>query len=473
LQKRIRMKRTVFTSAAVVAVTVLTLGAQTKVTPPDNKYTPAQDVELGLQAAQEARQQLPVMRDDAINSYVEGLGRRLVQQIEPALRQPEFRYSFETVNLREINAFALPGGPMFLHRGMIEAASTEGEMVSVMAHELSHVVLRHGTAQASKAGKYQLGQVAGAVIGAIIGGRVGGVVAQGTQFGLGTAFLRFGREYERQADLMGAQIMARAGYDPRDMAAMFRTIERQGGSNGPEWLSSHPNPGNRSEYITKEAQMLRVTDPVRSTQGFDRLKAHLKGLPPAPSAEQVARETSRRGGVGGDAPAGTGGTIASRVEPPSKRYREYREGDVFRIAVPSNWRERPASSSVTFAPDGAFGQINGQPVFTHGIEVGLARNQSRDLRSASEALLESLAGSNPQLRQRSEWLATNISGRRGLQTTLQNVSEANGRPESIVLITTQTRDGNLFYTIAVAPQDEVRTYEPAFQQVVRSIRLNE
>src|SRR4029077_13634667 len=107
---------------------------------------------------------------------------------------------------REINAFALPGGPMFVNRGMIEAAHTEGAVAGVMAHELSHVLLRHGTAQAAKATKYEIGQVAGAVFGAIIGGGWGQVISQGTQFGLGTAFLRFGREYERQADLEGAQI---------------------------------------------------------------------------------------------------------------------------------------------------------------------------------------------------------------------------------------------------------------------------
>ena len=202
--------------------------SQTQITPPDNKYTPAQDVELGLQAAAEARQQLPVMRDDAVTSYVEDIGHRLTAAIPPELRHPEFRYTFEVVNVREINAFALPGGPMFVNRGMIEAASTEGEVAGVMAHELSHVVLRHGT-QASKATKYEVGQVAGAVLGAIIGGGWGQVISQGTQFGLGAAFMRFSREFERQADIEGSHIMARAGYDPRDMANMFKTIAKQGG----------------------------------------------------------------------------------------------------------------------------------------------------------------------------------------------------------------------------------------------------
>src|SRR6185295_18687893 len=177
----------------------------------------------------------------AVSSYLEGIGRRLADAIPADMRHAEFRYTFEPVNVKEINAFALPGGPMFVNRGMIEAANSEGEVAGVMAHELSHVLLRHGTAQASKATKYEVGQLLGAIGGAIIGGGLGTVVAQGTQFGLGAAFLRFGRDFERQADLEGAQIMALAGYDAHEMANMFKTIEKQSGSGGPEWLSDHPN----------------------------------------------------------------------------------------------------------------------------------------------------------------------------------------------------------------------------------------
>src|SRR4029453_3586430 len=201
------------------------------------------------------------------------------------LRHPEFRYTFKVVNVKEINAFALPGGPMYVNRGMIEAARNEGEVAGVVAHELSHVALRHGTAQATKATPYQVGTIAGAIIGAIVGGTAGSGIAQGTQFGLGTAFLRYSREYEKQADLEGSQIMARAGYDPRDMANMFRTIEKQGGSGGPQWLSDHPNPGDRSEYITREAQSLQVRNPIRDTRAFAEVKSHLKGLPRAPTTE--------------------------------------------------------------------------------------------------------------------------------------------------------------------------------------------
>src|SRR5262245_28046854 len=337
------MKRTIFTRTRAAAVLVLAasalVGAQTPITAPPNDYTPAQDVELGRKAAAEARQQLPIMRDDAVSSFINDIGGRLVDVIPAELRHPEFRYTFEPVNVREINAFALPGGPMFVNRGMIEAAHTEGEIAGVMAHELSHVALRHGTAQASKASKYELGQVAGAVLGAIIGGGWGQVISQGTQFGLGTAFLRFSREYEKQADLEGAQIMARAGYDPRDMANMFRTIEKEGGSGGPQWLSDHPNPGNRVEYITQEARALQVTNPIHSSPAFQQVQAHLKQLPRAPTTEEATRTAGGRAG----GPSGTSGRDArvptGSVEAPASSYRTYDEGNLFRVSVPANWRE--------------------------------------------------------------------------------------------------------------------------------------
>jgi hypothetical protein len=339
-----------------------------------------------------------------------------------------------------------------------------------MAHELSHVLLRHGTAQASKAGKYQMGQVAGAVLGAIIGGTVGSVVAQGTQFGLGTAFLRFGREYEKQADILGAQLMARAGYDARDMASMFRTIEKQGGANGPEWLSDHPNPGNRSEYIEKEAQSLRVSNPITDRASFERVNAHLKTLPRAPSSEEVARSNTRGTRSRDDSrPAGTLGP----VQPPSSRFREYVEGDLFRISVPNNWRELPGSTAVTFAPNGAFGQVGDQSVFTHGVEVGILRSERHELAQATNDLIQTLAQSNRRLSQRSDSYNAIIDGRRALQTRLENVSDATGQPEVIQLFTTRLRDGTLFYLVGVSPEPEYPAYEPAFEQVVRSIKLND
>jgi len=459
------MKRTV-PLAFLLSATVL--ASQTQITPPANNYTPAQDVELGVQAASEARRQLPVMRDDAVSSYVEDVGRRLVSAIPAERRHSEFHYTFEVVNVREINAFALPGGPMFVNRGMIEAAHSEGEVAGVMAHEISHVVLRHGTAQASKATKYEVGQVAGAVLGAIIGGGWGQVISQGTQFGLGAAFMRFSREFERQADLEGSHIMARAGYDAREMANMFKTIEKQGGSGGPQWLSDHPNPGDRYAYITREAQSLRIDNPIRDTRGFDQVQGHLRQLSPAPTTEQATKNGAGRttGTSGRSVPTPTG-----RVEPPSSSFRSYNEGNLFMVSVPANWQEIQSSSSVTFAPNGAYGQANGQTVFTHGVEFGMGRNESHDLQTATDELIQSLAGGNPKLSRTSGYERVNVANRRGLRTVLRNRSEVTGQDEGIQLVTTKMRDGNLFYAIGVAPVSDFASYRPVFDRIVGSLKL--
>ena len=135
----------------VLSLSAPGLFAQTAVKLPKNRYTPQQDVQLGREAAAEIRKQYPIIEDERITRYLTGLGDRLVAAAPAELQESVYEYSFTPVNLKEINAFALPGGPMFVHRGMFEAAATEGEVVGVMAHELSHVLLRHGTANASKA----------------------------------------------------------------------------------------------------------------------------------------------------------------------------------------------------------------------------------------------------------------------------------------------------------------------------------
>jgi len=454
------------TVAALLLSSAL-VSAQTVVTPPDNNYPVSQDVELGRKAAAEVRQQLPTMRDDLVTSFVEGVGRRLVAAIPPELQHPEFHYTFEVVNVREINAFALPGGPMFVNRGMIEAAKNEGEVAGVMAHELSHVVLRHGTAQASKATKYEVGQVAGAILGAIIGGGWGQVISQGTQFGLGAAFMRFSREYEKQADIEGSHIMARAGYDPRDMANMFKTIEKESGPGGPQWLSDHPNPGNRYEYITDEARKLRVDNPIRDTREFTQVQGHLRQLPRAPTTEEVTRSGNRRTT---SSRSGENGTIG-RVEPPSSSFRTYDEGNLFRVSVPANWRELQDTNTVTFAPDGGYGNYNGSNVFTHGMEFGLARNESHDLQTATDELLQSLAQGNPNMRRSGGYDRVNFAGHRGLRTVVSNRNEATGQDEAIQVYTTQLRDGTMMYAIGVAPDREFSSYRSIFDRVVGSVQV--
>jgi Zn-dependent protease with chaperone function len=458
-------------AASFLTVAASLAVAQTRITPPKNKYTPAEDVELGQQAAKEVEQQLPLLRDDGIEAFVDRIGRRLVQVMPPSLEHREFRYTFKIINVREINAFALPGGPMYINRGMIQAAAGEGEVAGVMAHELSHVILRHGTAGATKQQPFAIGAMAGAIAGAIIGGNVGQVVAQGTQFGLGTYFLRYSREYEKQADLLGVQLMARAGYNPLDLMRMFQTIAKQGGGGGPQFLSDHPNPGNREAYITQEASHLRIEGQAGDAREFARVQDGLRRLAPAPTTEQVTRRGKQSPPQSRQpAPAGN---IGTRVAAPSSRYKSYTGGNLFRVSVPDNWREMATSSSVKFVPDGAYGEVQGQTVFTHGAELGFTRNETHSLREATEEFIDGLAQSNPSLRATGDPRNTTLSGRNGLVVTLTNVSEVTGRGETVMVFTTLLRDGNLFYCIAVAPQDEYQTYQQSFQRVAQSIRLSD
>ncbi|HAF16516.1 MAG TPA: hypothetical protein DHU55_10600 [Blastocatellia bacterium] len=459
---------TVFTLLAM-PVSVFT---QTKIAYHSNKYKPTDDVKVGRQAAAEVEQQMPILNDVEATSYVSRVGQRLVSAIPPEFQHPEFSYYFKIVNARDINAFALPGGPMYVNRGMIEAARNEGEMAGVMAHELSHVALRHGTAQASKAQKY--GLLAGILgIGGQILGGPAGAAAQVAGQGVGVYFLKFSREYETEADILGAQIMARAGYDPHDLASMFQTIERQSGGGGGGFLSDHPSPANRYERINQEAQYLRVENPVRDTRDFARIQERLRGMGTAPTMAEIARGGQRyptsenTGNYPNNPPRGS-------VSNPSSRYQSYSElGGIVRASVPNNWRELGGSNSVWFAPEGAYGQYQNQAVFTHGVNLGIAQTQSRNLQQATNELLNSLGQGGGNLRQRSGYQRTTVAGRTGSTTTLSNTNEATGQAEVVTVITTQLRNGELFYMIAVAPENEFGSYQNAFRNILRSLQLND
>lgn len=470
INKSVFKRQTLIAWLALVAISVMPFSAlaQTQIKYHSNKYSVSDDVKLGRQAAQEAERQFPLLRDEEVRGYVENVGRRLVAGIPSQFQHSEFQYYFKVVNARDINAFALPGGPMYVNRGMIEAARSEGEMAGVMAHEISHVALRHGTAQATKGQKYGLLAGIAGIAGTIFGGPGVGQLAQAP---FAVYLLKFSREYETEADILGAQIMAQAGYDPRDLANMFRTIEQQGGGGG-GFLSDHPSPSDRYARINREAQYLRVNSPARDTRDFARIQERLRGYQRAPTMAEIQRSGQRypagesTGNYPDNPPSG-------RVAYPSSRYQNYSifNGGV-QVNVPSNWRQINDGSSVWFVPEGAYGQHNGQAVYTHGANFGVAQSNSRNLQRATEDLINGLAQGNNNLRMSGGYQRTTMSGRTALFSTLSNVNEATGRPENVRLITTQLRNGQLFYMIAVAPQNE-RNFENAFQSILQSVRIND
>jgi Zn-dependent protease with chaperone function len=472
------MRRSRSAAAILVAVWVTAAHpyAQTVIKPPKNKFTPEQDVQIGREGAEEVRKQYPVITDERIQTYLTTLGERLVAAAPADLKQPVFQYSFTPVNLKEINAFALPGGPMFVHRGMFDASASEGEVVGVMAHELSHVLLRHGTANATKASNpwLQIGQIAGQVGGGLMGGQLGSLVAQGSEFGLGTIMLRYSRDFEKQADLMGAQIMARAGYDPRSLAHMFETIEKEAGSGGnPQWLSDHPNPGNRSQYITKEAESLTIAANTDMSQ-FQPVKAAFASLPPAKSMGDLAKAKSPSGGGSGlaGAPGMTTGTPGQPVPPPSTQWVPLKGGGVFQASVPSNWKTLASKSAIRSVPENGYGEVNGQTVFSHGVEFGVTQAGSRDLVEATTALLNGIAQNNPQMKLAGDQKLLKMSQRSAIGTPLVNPSPLGGQ-ERIALYTTFLANGNLFYYLTVAPDNDAQALQATFQHIGASILLTD
>jgi hypothetical protein len=452
----------------VLTLTATTVAAQTKVTPPKNKYTPQQDVEIGREAAGEVREQYPLINDSQVRGYLERLGERLVDAAPSELNHDAFEYSFTPVNLKDINAFALPGGPMFVNRGMIEAADGEGEVAGVMAHELAHVLLRHGTANATKAQGFQIGALAGAIAGAVIGGGWGEAISRGSQFGLGTWLMKYSRDYEKQADLLGAQIMARAGYDPRELARMFETIQKQGGGSPPQWLSSHPNPGNRTQYITAEAQQLRI-GPRPSESGFQQTRSRLGSLPPARSMAEL--EKSGGAGNGERAPASVG-RVGEPVQPPARQYRTVQGGELFQVQVPSNWQAVASNNSVKYVPQNGYGEYRGQVTLTHGAELGVARASSRELNQATQTLIDGFIRSNEGMQLAARQQQGRLANRASIRTPLVGRS-ALGGAERVDVYTTLLRDGNLFYVLTVVPEREEGAYAATFNRVVQSVRLKD
>ncbi|HRI02136.1 MAG TPA: M48 family metallopeptidase [Pyrinomonadaceae bacterium] len=459
----------IVSAAMIAAMWTLPIAmiAQTRIIAPKNKYKVQDDIKLGSDASREIEKQFPIINDADATAYIERVGRRLVAAIPPQFNQPAFNYRFKWVNASDINAFALPGGPMYVNRGMIENAKNEGEMAGVMAHEISHVALRHATAQQTQMGsaKNTLGMLGMIIGGAILGGDAG---AQLGMLGAAAWMTKYSRAYESQSDTLGAQIMANAGYDPRDLANVFRTIQQQEkGGGGPQWISSHPDPGNRYEAINKEAQYLNVSpNPIKITRDFERIQARFRAMPKAKTMAQIEKEAEK--GQGQNNPT-SGGRYTNSVQYPSSRVRSYTGSSWLRVNVPSNWREFASQDDVQFAPEGAYGDQG----ITRGAMFGVMTSQTNDLGRDSEALVNGLLQGNSYLRQQNRWSQVYVAGREGYSTQLTGRSPLTNQTEIVTIYTASLRNGGVFYVATVVPQSESNSYSYAFKNMLNSIRLND
>jgi beta-barrel assembly-enhancing protease len=263
------MKR-ITASAMVAACFAALVWAQgpTQFHPGFNLFSKEQDVQLGQENAAQVRKQMAVIKDPFLTEYVTRVGKRLVSAREA--QESGFPFTFEVVADPSINAFALPGGPMFINTGLLRAVDNEGQLAGVMGHEMSHVILRHGTNQASKSQLIELPAVLGSQM---AGSSMMGKLAQlGIGLGANSVLLKFSRSAESQADLMGSHLMAEAGYNPIEMARFFEKLNAQGGSRGLQFLSDHPNPDNREKAIEQEVRRLPQQNYGYETGEFQRMK---------------------------------------------------------------------------------------------------------------------------------------------------------------------------------------------------------
>jgi hypothetical protein len=425
-----------------------------------NLFSPEQDVEIGRSSAEEVRRQIPLLDDGSpVVAYVRDLGSRLAA-VAPGEKYP---YEFHVADVGEINAFALPGGIVFVNRGTIEAAADEGELAGVLAHEISHVALRHGTSQASKAYIAQKGL---GILQRILGGgeqgevHVGDVVAAIGGLGLNTLFLRFGRTAETQADVTGAQMMAAVGYDPIHMARFFETIAREYPDRPPAFLTDHPDPGDRARQIEEVRRSIQIrADATHDETAFRRVKAQLRALP-APRAARaplVGPTSGPNGGVRPEPPAAADQTFQA----PTATYE---------VAFPENWDAlSDRAETAVLAPRGGYGKLNDSFVVTHGVLAGVVAGG--ELEAATNAFVAVQLEANQDFRVAGASRRVELGGRPALATPLEGPSPVTGRLEVDVVYTTILADGRMFYAITVAPQDETGIYAAAFERVIGSVRF--
>ena len=430
---------------------------RTSLKPGWNKFSPQEDITLGKRAATDAEKQLPLCNAPKVDAYLTQLGTRLAQKLTTGGVQ--YPFEFHCVNDKAINAFALPGGYVFINRGAIEASDNEAQLAAVMAHELSHVALRHGTNQATKA---MLAETGLGIFGAVFGDSTGGALLTTLgNFTAGGVLLRYSRTAESQADVMGTQVLYDTGYDPRAMAQFFEKLEAETkGKNPPEFFSDHPNPEHRVERVDEEVERLggATANARRDSAEFEAIKREVLTLP------VVKKPTP-----------GASGAVAAPA-PPSRKFAEY-QGNSYTLKYPDNWKKYPDSDGggVSFAPEGGvLDDGSGHSALAYGLIIGVGQtkgdpNDSGALNNATSQVIQDLQKSNPSMKITRQGERLRLNGQPGLSTYLSNVSPAGGQETDWVI--SVLRPEGLVYFICVAPQSAYDGYDKAFSSILDSVRF--
>ena len=442
---------------------------RTQVKPGIDRYSVEQDAQLGRAVARQVEKQMPMLNDRRVDDYLGDLGQRLVA-VAPG---PKFKYEFRCVNSREINAFATPGGFVFVYRGAIETAVNEAQLAGIIAHEISHAALRHGTNQATKA---EIWGAVGAIGGLAAGSSAAGIASQiGGNLAINATLLKYSRTAETQADVVGTQILHDAGYDDRALGQFFEQLSSDAKGKKPvEFFADHPNYEHRLDRINEEVDKMGgpPENYVRDSQDFREIRRYLLSLAPPP-------DRPKRGTAVPADPAITGAPPR-----PSQETREFSSDD-FRARFPDNWELQGTGDSISFVPPrGMVTDSAGKQSAAYGILVNREKlDASATLDDATNQIVANIEQSNPHAQALGSREHIRVDGESALRVTLLNDSPAGGLEKDLLVAVilpndatdsspSTWRETRMLYFICVAPSVEFDDYNPAFQQFIASIRFN-
>jgi len=455
--------------------------------------TREQQIRLGQQAMQQVYKQMPILPDSSpVTQYVQSLGRKLQAQIPPQYNWP---YQFHVLQQKEINAFALPGGPIFINLGTINAASNEAQLAGVMAHEMSHVYMMHTAKSAGKEEMAQgIGAVLGAVLGGVVGGAAGGLIQMGGQLTGGLLSMKYSRHDEAQADAVGAIIMYKAGYNPVELARFFQKLETQGGAP-PQFLSDHPNPGNRVQavqdevrnwppqtYLTESVQFQQVKQQASQIRAYTAQQisqmaksGEIHNSGPGSGPEGRDRDRGPDQGPPPDQGPGQGQVIrasASDVEP-SGNWQQYNQNGM-RMQYPSNWQVfgGQQGQGLTIAPASGVSQ----EAVAYGVVVnGFTPNNANGLDQSVQQLIQATQQGNPDLKVIGN-TDIRVNGVPAKSVDMQGTSpvqDSSGRPqmERDWMVALPSSGNQLTYLIFIAPDKDFSHLRPTFEQMLKTFRM--
>jgi beta-barrel assembly-enhancing protease len=449
-----------------------------------------QQQQLGLEATGEVYKQMPVLPENSSETqYVRRLGQRLVATIPSETSWP---FEFHVIPQKEINAFALPGGEMFVNVGTITAANNEAQLAGVMAHEMAHVYMQHSAKQMVKAQWLGLIGLAGELVGGLKGGTVGSLGKLGAQITGGLFMMKYSRSDENQADAVGAIVLYKAGYNPQALADFFNTLQAQGG-RGPQFLSDHPNPGNREAAIQKQIQGWPAKSYQTSSPEFASARQHATGIK-VYTAEEIAKGAKsgqwaslnqkngavfKSSGTGAASTAASSGTntVSLRDVLPSSRMILSDLG-LMKIVRPDNWdviAPQQQGSSVIIAPRAGVLADNG---FGYGATIAtiVISRKNATIDQATAEIVSNLQNSQNGMNTVGSPTSINVAGVRGRSVFMQSTSpfvDARGQSqkERDWLITIPGQDGSFFYIVFVAPESEFGKFKPTFDRMLKSVQF--